>query len=299
MPTPKQLAANRLNAKKSTGPKTNAGKAATSKNALKYGVFSESVLVASYNHIESPYEFALLWQEFYDSLAPVGPIEEALVEQILTAVWRMRRARKAESGEISLGLDRDWRERDLDNPVRRALALSGNPFTKNVFTRLYQSSEGSEYVISWLKKLRQRVEREGELSAEIITDINEKLKDEPQALGPELEQFRVRLVENPGQLDPDALKSQHLKEVFEYLDNHIQEGELLLANNQDRDGFVKVASQSAGMLPSDATMDKILRYETAIERQMFRAMNQLERLQRQRKGENVPPPLAVDISTRP
>jgi hypothetical protein len=104
MPSPKQLAANRLNAKKSTGPKTSAGKAATSKNAIKYGVFSQSVLVASYDHIESPYEFAMLWQEFYDSLVPVGPIEEALVEQILTAVWRMRRARKAESGEISLGL---------------------------------------------------------------------------------------------------------------------------------------------------------------------------------------------------
>jgi hypothetical protein len=182
--------------------------------------------------------------------------------------------------------------------VGHAWALSGNRLTKNVFARLFQSSEGSEYVVNWLKQLRQRVEREGELSAVTLAVVNKMLKNEAQDIGPELAEFRARLVENPGQLDPDALKSQHLKEVFEFLDNHIQQGKFLLANNQDRDGFVKVASQSAAMLPSDATMDKILRYETAIERQMFRAMNQLERLQRQRKGENVPPPLAVDISTR-
>jgi len=39
-------------------------------------------------------------------------------------------------------------------------------------------------------------------------------------------------------------------------------------------------------------LEKILRYETKLERQMFRAMAQLEWLQRIRKGEAVPAPLA-------
>lgn len=43
-------------------------------------------------------------------------------------------------------------------------------------------------------------------------------------------------------------------------------------------------------LPSKEATDKILRYETALRRQLHRDINQLERLQRQRKGENVPPP---------
>ena len=39
---------------------------------------------------------------------------------------------------------------------------------------------------------------------------------------------------------------------------------------------------------------KLLRYEAHLDRQLYRAMDQLERLQRQRRGEKVPPPLNID-----
>jgi hypothetical protein len=48
-------------------------------------------------------------------------------------------------------------------------------------------------------------------------------------------------------------------------------------------------ARSFSLPPADAT-DKLLRYEAHLDRQLYRAMDQLERLQRQRKGENVPPP---------
>jgi hypothetical protein len=38
------------------------------------------------------------------------------------------------------------------------------------------------------------------------------------------------------------------------------------------------------------------RYETAIESKLYRAINQLERLQRTRRGEFVPPPQTLDVS---
>ncbi len=44
-------------------------------------------------------------------------------------------------------------------------------------------------------------------------------------------------------------------------------------------------------------LDRMLRYETTIHRQMAYAINQLERLQRARKGEHVPPPVTVHLST--
>jgi hypothetical protein len=47
------------------------------------------------------------------------------------------------------------------------------------------------------------------------------------------------------------------------------------------------------VLPSAEVLEKIQRYETKLQRQMYRAMAQLERLQRIRKGEDVPPPMAV------
>ena len=40
MPTPKQQAASRANAQKSTGPRTTAGKAVSRFNALKHGIFA-------------------------------------------------------------------------------------------------------------------------------------------------------------------------------------------------------------------------------------------------------------------
>jgi hypothetical protein len=38
------------------------------------------------------------------------------------------------------------------------------------------------------------------------------------------------------------------------------------------------------------------RYETALENKLYRAINQLERLQRTRKGEFVPAPESIDIA---
>jgi hypothetical protein len=40
----------------------------------------------------------------------------------------------------------------------------------------------------------------------------------------------------------------------------------------------------------------VMRYETTLERQIYRAMHELERLQKMRMGEAVPPPLAVDVA---
>jgi hypothetical protein len=49
-------------------------------------------------------------------------------------------------------------------------------------------------------------------------------------------------------------------------------------------------------LPLGESLDRILRYETAIQKQLVHAINQLERLQRMRKGENIPAPVSVQLS---
>jgi hypothetical protein len=53
-------------------------------------------------------------------------------------------------------------------------------------------------------------------------------------------------------------------------------------------------ARSFSLPPTEAT-DKLLRYEAHLDRQLYRAMDQLERLQRQRRGETVPPPLNVNL----
>jgi hypothetical protein len=56
--------------------------------------------------------------------------------------------------------------------------------------------------------------------------------------------------------------------------------------------------QAAALLPSPVVFAKTMRYETMLQRQFHRDMNQLERLQRRRRGENIPAPLTMEISAR-
>jgi hypothetical protein len=48
-------------------------------------------------------------------------------------------------------------------------------------------------------------------------------------------------------------------------------------------------------LPQEKDLDRILRYESANERALTRALDRLERLQRLRKGEYVPAPVTVTL----
>jgi hypothetical protein len=50
-----------------------------------------------------------------------------------------------------------------------------------------------------------------------------------------------------------------------------------------------------GAIPSRHELDRLLRYEGSIERQFYKALNQLKRLQRLRAGDNVAPPVEVDV----
>jgi hypothetical protein len=59
---------------------------------------------------------------------------------------------------------------------------------------------------------------------------------------------------------------------------------------------VREVATAEHVIPGGETLEKLLRYETAIERNLNRAQDRLERLQRRRKGEAVPPSLSVRLT---
>lgn len=73
----KKLAANRANAKKSTGPKTTAGKERSRRNALKHGIRSERDLLPA--ELDAKVQGA--FQKWKDQLRPEGEVETTLVRQ--------------------------------------------------------------------------------------------------------------------------------------------------------------------------------------------------------------------------
>ena len=105
MPTPKQLAANRANSLRSTGPKTDTGKATASRNSLTHGLLARDLLVHTGGGREDAAEFHSLLDDLGEALAPQGMLETILVEKIAVAYWRLRRAARAEAGAIHSALD--------------------------------------------------------------------------------------------------------------------------------------------------------------------------------------------------
>ena len=93
-----QLNANRVNALKSTGPKTSNGKAIVCTNATRHAILSDRLLVDG----EKPAEFRALLQELSIALNPDGIVEAALVERIAISMWRQRRLVRAETAALSL-----------------------------------------------------------------------------------------------------------------------------------------------------------------------------------------------------
>ena len=66
--------------------------------------------------------------------------------------------------------------------------------------------------------------------------------------------------------------------------------------NSDLELLLKLqVIERLGNVPSKEELERLLRYEGAIERQFYKALNQLERVQRLRSGDKIPPPLEVDL----
>ncbi len=86
-------AINRENARKSTGPRTEAGKAASSKNRLTHGLCSTALLLEG----ELQEDFDALHTEIGQSFAPATGEENLLASQLTEALWRLNRARRVEA----------------------------------------------------------------------------------------------------------------------------------------------------------------------------------------------------------
>ena len=91
MATQAQIAANRRNAQSSTGPRTDAGKAAVRQNALRHGYCSGMALM----HEESEKEFAELQEILREENQPVGANEEILVHMMAVHFHNFGRANVA------------------------------------------------------------------------------------------------------------------------------------------------------------------------------------------------------------
>ena len=87
MATPAQLTAAVANAQHSTGPRTPEGKAASSRNAVKFGIYSHADILPG----EDPAELAALVSEIEERFRPCTNVENTLCHEAIHGMWLYHR----------------------------------------------------------------------------------------------------------------------------------------------------------------------------------------------------------------
>ena len=159
MATQKQISANRRNAQKSTGPKSDEGKAVSSLNAVRHGFTAQHNVLS----IEEAPEFDALRDEFLAEHQPATPTEFAQFELMVSAFWRLRRLRATETAFLDREMERMEDEDDLDyrdpGPLDRLAGVynwhAGSAGTLALFSRYEGRLERSFYrALHELERLR-------------------------------------------------------------------------------------------------------------------------------------------------
>jgi hypothetical protein len=88
-----QITANRRNAAKSTGPKSERGTAAAAQNSLRHGLRADKLTCFD----EEAADFAAFHDGHVAAFAPADEAEAQLVERIALCAWRLRRSARVEA----------------------------------------------------------------------------------------------------------------------------------------------------------------------------------------------------------
>ena len=287
----KQLEANRSNALSSTGPRTAEGKARSSRNALKHGIFAQEVVIRDGDGAEDPKQFEALLERLWDEFQPVGGLEETLVERIAISHWRLRRAQRFEVGAIRARLDEcneppmfpkaDRVELELEK-AKSVLAyeLRVLPWAKE------QEDLTAPQVWELLVRAWDEVAREHGSDGSEVLDTPRRQQDFLTYLkrkGLAGDQLRQRL------LEAQRGVIEHTRGRLEGLETKLLEARRYDKLHQERAALLLA-------LPDESNVNKLIRYETMVNRELDRTLNRLERLQRARQGDHVPAPVALDVN---
>lgn len=160
----------RINGAKSNGPKTEAGKAASSRNAVHYGLNASGVVMLG----EDPDEYQNLLSEFVQMYNPQSFIEFELVNECVAARWRLRRIPVMEKAAWDAAMERsrntpgDESLTDEQRYTKAVNEVTNGPEMKQVHrheTRLRRIWERARTELETLIGARLHAEREAEAAA--------------------------------------------------------------------------------------------------------------------------------------
>jgi hypothetical protein len=263
---------------KATGPRTKQGKQTSSRNATKHGVFSKVIVLEG----EPRDEYEAVLEGLWEALQPEGTLEELLVEKLATLVWRQRRLLMAEGETIArssdsrnnYGLIRYIHNPDVLEGCLKLLAELRTQVGRDGFNLLCD------------KRILKRIYgdcEENRLSEDLFDYYEIRLK-----ISQTSEEERV----SNGYASREECRLNMLKRIDE-------ETHRLTCYGKAHTSIGTVRTQLETLrhsIPDASGLDRLLRYEASLERSFDRTLSQLDRLQRMRRGQPVPPKLDVHLS---
>jgi hypothetical protein len=245
--TEKKLAANRLNAKRSTGPRTEQGKNTSRFNAVITGLFAKHVVIPLCDGEGSEEQFVELFADLRQEFQPVGRLEEFYVGEIAKSVWRLRRATCAEKGSVRRSKVSDMYLHLKALPVTEAICI-----VQSAQRELKTTGTLSPAAYAALLPVIEKIQACGPQPEDGIVPAQPKIDD----------QFLLSLARHQELLEM-ALKETHRMTEEEFED-----------------------SLPTNALPPDSVINHIFRYEAAAQKNFDWALQKLlESQQKRQKGQ--------------
>ena len=131
MTSERQISANRLNARRSTGPRSQIGKLRSRRNAIRHGLTAETVISV----LEDPCDYAVFEAAIIADYAPRSTVEHELVARLASLLWRLRRATSIETGLLEI-------QGEIQRSRRNAAETM--PSEQDVVQRLFETEDPME-----------------------------------------------------------------------------------------------------------------------------------------------------------
>jgi hypothetical protein len=288
-----QTPPNKAAPRKGTGPRTVRGKKRSRFNSIKHGVLSKFVLLDG----ESQAEYISLTNGLQDQFQPLEKLQSVSLEYLAIQLWRLRRYFKAESAVISeriFSMEARMRTKQADE----ALQLSRDAMTSNGLVAHDDNPFVVKEILDTLETLRQLIT--GGKISDCLPLIHKLYGANEYGKTPD--PFRQGLygyveVLKLGKTQGDqSIVSEMTLTMIEMIDGEIERFSTLKDLIEDADHKKLLFRKLAAVIPSRGASDRLLSYETHLNREIDRILNWLERLHRMRKGQPLPPQLDIKIS---
>ena len=155
MSSERRINASRANGAKSRGPVTAEGKRASSRNSLRHGLLSKTIVLQD----ESSKDFSQLLAALRDEHRPETPTEAVLVENMAVARWRQLRLWSMETA-------------GLDNEIRHPKFLEGDDFPTQAFVAFRTLTDESR-ALELLNRYEARFDRQFRTSLATLLKLRE------------------------------------------------------------------------------------------------------------------------------